>query len=472
MDLQGYDLSELIQEYERRERRNRFLTLFADEKKYPKHRLFFSSGKIYRQRLFLAGNRTGKTTAALCEVVMHLTGEYPENWEGHRFDKAPEFWIVGRDGKTLKDTLQVMLLGKIGEFGSGLVPNDKLDHKSLSDATKTSSGVESFRVKHITNAWSYVQFRTAESGRAAFQGTERSILIDEECPSDVYEECLLRTMTGNNILMLTFTPLTGMTELLKNFYEGQFKPGDMQLGKGKYVIQTSMDECPHLDKDAVEEILASCHPSQRDARRMGIPELGAGSIYPLAEKDILVESFEIPAHYKRLYALDVGWHNTAAVWIAIDPDTDTIYVYAEYKRGQVEPTIHAAAIKAKGAWIPGIIDSAAAGSGQADGKKLLDMYEEAGLKLENANKGVAAGIFTCYDGLSKGQIKVFNNCTQFLDEFREYKFGKDGKPLKVNDHLMDAFRYAIMKKDRAIVRQQRAVHIHDSRVSPMSRTGW
>ncbi len=288
----------------------------------------------------------------------------------------------------------------------------------------------------------------------------------------MYEECLLRTLTGGNILMMTFTPLSGMTELLKTFYEGQFKPGDMSLGKGKYVVQVSMNECPHLKPDDVEEILASCHPSQRDARRMGIPELGAGSIYPLAEKDILVEPFEIPVHYKRLYGMDVGWHNTAAVWIAIDPDTNTKYVYAEYKKGQVEPTIHAAAIKAKGHWIPGIIDSAASGSAQADGRKLMEMYEEAGLRLENANKAVSAGIFTCYDGMARGEIKIFSNLSGFLDEFREYKFGKDGKPLKVNDHLMDAFRYAIMKADRAITRPVKSVTVYDTRVDLGSRTGW
>lgn len=403
---------------------------------------------------------------------MHLTGEYPKDWNGHRFTKAPEFWVVGRDGKTVKDTLQPMLLGKVGELGTGLVPADKLDFLTLSEATKTSSGIDSFRVQHITGAWSYVQFRTAEAGRAAFQGTERSILIDEECDTAVYEECLLRTLTGGNILMLTFTPLTGMTPLLKNFYEGTFRPGDLELGLGKFVVQTSMKECPHLDAVAVEEILASCHPSQREARLAGIPELGAGSIYPVAEKDFLVAPFEIPAHYKRLYGLDVGWHNTAACWIAVDPDTDTKYVYAVYKKGQVEPVVHASAIKAKGNWIPGIIDSAAAGASQENGKRLLDLYEAEGLNLEGANKAVSAGIFTCYNGLSTGQIKVFSNLDLFLDEFREYKFDEKGKVLKVNDHIMDAFRYAIMKIDKAITKPIPKQYNMDHRVSPTARTGW
>ena len=472
IETEELDLKDLIEEYLRREKRNKFLTLFADKSRYPAHNIFFEKGVNHRQRLFLAGNRTGKTTAALCEIICHMSGEYPTDWKGKRFDRANEWWLVGRDGKTIKDTLQPMLLGKVGDFGSGLIPRDVLDFNSLSEATKTSSGVDSFRIRHISGEWSYAQFRTAEAGRAAFQGTERSILIDEECPLAVYEECLMRTMTGGNILMLTFTPLYGLTPLIQGFYEGTFRPGNMDLGIGKYVIQTSMDDCPHLSKTDIEEILASCHPSQREARRLGIPELGAGHIYPVAEEDIIVEPFELPAHYKRLYGMDVGWKNTAACWIAIDPDTNTKYVYADYKRGEVEPSVHAQALKSKGSWIPGIIDSASNASSQADGKKLMELYTALDLKLENANKAVEAGLFTCYDGLSKGDIKVFKTCDKFLDEYRQYKRDANGKVHKVNDHVMDAFRYGIMKIDKAITRPINKQYIMDNTVATTSRTGW
>jgi phage terminase large subunit-like protein len=472
VNLDGYDLKELVEEYQRRAERNRFLTMFADREKYPKHNLFFAMGGKLRQRLFLAGNRVGKTTAALCEVVMHLTGEYPIDWVGHRFTKPPEFWIVGRDGKTIKDTLQPMLLGKIGEFGSGLVPRDKLDFLSLSEATKTASAVESFRVMHSSGKWSYVQFRTAESGRAAFQGTERSILIDEECPVAVYEECLLRTMTGGNILMMTFTPLFGYTPLLKTYYEGPFRSGDINLGIGKFVVQVSMNECPHLLPSDIEEILSSCHPSQREARRMGIPELGAGSIFPVPEEDILVDDFEIPDYWPRIYGMDVGWKNTAACWIALNPDTGEKFIYGEYKRGEVEPAVHVAALKSKGSWIPGIIDSAANSSSQMDGKNLKEEYEKLGLELVNANKAVEAGLFRCYDGFSKGEIKVMRKCSKFMEEYREYKRDSNGKVHKTNDHIMDAFRYAIMKIELAITKPKPKQYISDAKVSPNARVGW
>ena len=40
------------------------------------------------------------------------------------------------------------------------------------------------------------------------------IWVDEEPPADVYSECLLRLMTVDGLLMLTFTPLMGMSEVV------------------------------------------------------------------------------------------------------------------------------------------------------------------------------------------------------------------------------------------------------------------
>ncbi len=37
---------------------------------------------------------------------------------------------------------------------------------------------------------------------------------------DIYSECLLRTMTTNGVIILTFTPLQGLTELVLSFLPG------------------------------------------------------------------------------------------------------------------------------------------------------------------------------------------------------------------------------------------------------------
>jgi hypothetical protein len=140
----------------------------------------------------------------------------------------------------------------------------------------------------------------------------------------------------------------------------------------------------------------------------------------------------------------VGWNRTAAIWGAWDRDSDTVYLWSEYYAGQVPPAIHAAGILARGSWIPGCIDPASAGAGQKDGSRLIDEYRALGLSVVEADNTVEAGLFAVYQRMSRGGLKVFSTCRNWLAEFRIYRRDEIGKIVKENDHLMDATRYLIM----------------------------
>lgn len=191
-------------------------------------------------------------------------------------------------------------------------------------------------------------------------------------------------------------------------------------------------------------MLKAMPPHMRDARSKGIPALGSGSIYPVSEADVVVADFELPDHWPRVYGLDVGWNNTAAIWGAWDRETDCVYLYSEYKRGQAEPSAHAAAIRLRGDWIGGVIDPASAGSSQKDGSRLIDIYKRLGLDLSKANNEVEAGLLEIYRRLTEGRIKIFRSCQQWLSEFRLYRRDDKGRVVKDHDHLMDATRYLVM----------------------------
>lgn len=206
----------------------------------------------------------------------------------------------------------------------------------------------------------------------------------------------------------------------------------------------SWDDVPHLSEKDKADLRASFPAYQVDARTKGIPQLGSGAIYPVPESDIVVEPFEIPRHWVRAYGLDVGWNRTAAIWGATDRDTRTTYLYAEHYRGQAEPSVHADAIKSRGAWIPGVIDPAARGRGQGDGEVLLQSYKDLGLDLIPANNAVEAGIYEVWQDLSAGRIKVFKTLQNWLAEFRIYRRDEKGRIVKDKDHAMDATRYLRM----------------------------
>jgi hypothetical protein len=191
----------------------------------------------------------------------------------------------------------------------------------------------------------------------------------------------------------------------------------------------------------IEDLSRSIAPHQREARMNGTPSLGSGAIFPVPEEDIVTEPFQIPAWYPRIYGLDVGWNRTAAVWGAVDRETDTVYLYSEHYRGQAEVPVHAKAIRLRGEWIPGVIDTAARGRSQADGRSLWSLYDEEGLILHNANKAVEAGLMDVLDRLSSGRLKVFNTLQHWIGEYRLYRRDEKGRVVKENDHLMDATRY-------------------------------
>lgn len=439
-----FDLLTTLEKYDYNYSGRKIDSFFATEEnrnQYKKTLEFFKQGAIYSQRLLMAANRTGKTVAGAYELTCHATGIYPDWWEGKRFDKPITAWVVGDRSKTVRDILQLELLGEYDHMGTGMIPRTTIDKHNK--AMGLGDSIDVIDIKHSSGGRSVIQFKTYEQGRKAFEGTAKDIIwLDEEGPEEIYLECLYRTASTNGILFITFTPLWGLTQLVNNFVKA---PPE----SSKSVVNMTWDDVPHLTDKIKTELLASTPPFMRDARTKGIPQLGAGAIYPVPESDFVIPPIEIPKYWKRLFALDVGWGNTAAAWLAIDPETDIYYIYSDYKKGQEQPFVHAQAIKSRGSWIPGVVDPASMGSGQDDGQKIKEQYEEAGLKLDLANNAVEAGIYAVWERLSTGKLKIFNSCVGLLEEFRMYHRDEKGHIVKKHDHIMDAMRYAVMTSSKA-----------------------
>lgn len=441
---------ELLEEQARRATMRKVLNYYPEDGPlrralYPKHIAFFAAGGTHRERLMLAANRVGKTEAVgLYELVLHLTGEYPDWWDdigGRRFDRPVNAWAAGDTGKTVRDILQHKLLGQWGEFGTGVLPGHALVGTTAKQGI--SQAVEGVAVRHQpSGGTSKLLLKSYDQRREAFQGTEQDIiLLDEEPPLEIYTECLLRTMTNNGMLMLTFTPLMGMSAVVLAFLpNGKLQEG---VSPGKYVVMATWDDVPHLSAAVKAELYAAIPPFQRDARSKGVPQLGAGAIYPLHEDEITIADFVLPSHWPRCYGLDVGWNRTAAVWGAIDREDSTLYLYSEHYKGQAEPVVHTSSIKARGDWVPGVIDPASRGRGQKDGEQLLQAYKDLGLDLGLADNGVEAGIHRVWERMSGGRLKVFKSCQNWLSEYRMYRRDEKGHVVKNNDHLMDATRYLV-----------------------------
>ena len=411
--------------------------------KYTKHMQFFQLGKAFSERCIMAANRIGKSEGiGAYETVLHATGRYPDWWDGHRFNRAITSWAAGTTSTTARDIVQFKLLGPPEANGTGLIPKKYL-LKTTPKAGGVPNAVDTILVKHISGGISRIKIKSYAEGRKSFEGTEQDLIwLDEECPLSIYTECITRTMTTNGLVMLTFTPLEGLTETVLQFLPG----GEIKENRAgsKSLIMATWDDAPHLTSQQKEKLFAALPPHQREARSRGIPQLGSGAIYPIQESNITVSDFAIPDHWLRCYSLDVGWKKTACLWCATDPTAKISYLYSEYYRGQAEPIIHAEAVKTRGVWIPGVIDSAAHGRSQEDGRQLFNIYYDLGLDIDNANKSVEAGLYQVWQLLSLNKLKVFASLVNWFAEFRLYRRDENGKIVKENDHLMDCTRYLVM----------------------------
>ena len=217
-----------------------------------------------------------------------------------------------------------------------------------------------------------------------------------------------------------------------------------EISESKYLVQASWDDVPHLTEKTKAELMAATPPYLRDARSKGEPSLGAGAIYPIELSEIEVDPFPIPPYWPRAYALDVGWNRTAALWGALCREEDCWYLYTEHYRGKAEPSTHATAIKARGEWIPGVVDPGARGRSQKDGEQLMVIYGNLGLTLTEAKNALEAGIYEVWLRLATDRIKIFKTLQNFKAEYRLYRRDENGNIVPGFDHLMDDMRYLIL----------------------------
>ncbi len=209
----------LLSEIKRERDTNKLRDLYPDDgplrrELYPKHLDFFTAGLHHFERAAIAANRVGKTWGiGGYETALHLTGLYPEWWPGRRFVRPLEAWAAGDTSETTRDIVQQALMGPIGEMGTGLIPASRIVGEP-SKRMGVAGAIDIVRVTRVGGGISQLGFKSYDQGRKKFQGTNKSVIwLDEEPPSDVYDECLLRLMTNDGLMLCTFTPLLGLSDV-------------------------------------------------------------------------------------------------------------------------------------------------------------------------------------------------------------------------------------------------------------------
>lgn len=430
---------ELVELYiQKHRRRGQIYDLYPDtgplrRELYAKHVEAFALGNECMIRAAQSANGVGKTLGlGGYEVALHLTGLYTDWWPGFRYERATRWWAAGDSHETTRDTIQTALFGEPGAEGTGLIPGDLI----LDIKWRSNKKIDYALIRHVpTGGASSIGLKAYEQGEDSFRGPNRDgIWLDEPPPYKVFSEALARLRGGPYPMMiLTYTPMDGITPLT---LEMEKQSPERRL------ITITWDDVPHLTEAYKTSLLANTSEHLRETRRSGVPSIGEGAVFPIDLDSVLIDPLDkIPDHWPRICGFDGGYHNTAALWAALDRDSDTIYCYTEHKPQPQPIAVHAAALKARGDWIPIVGD--AAGINQEDGRNLVEAYSEHDVDIILADKHQkSVSIDLTLERFLTGRLKIYKHLVQTILELRQYRY-EDQKIVKENDHLMDCLLYLV-----------------------------
>lgn len=449
---------QLVQALEEKARRAAERTVSRSFSKfYPWQIEFAAATKDSHEACLCAANQIGKTFTGTTIDAMHLTGDYPEDYPGHRFDFPPTCWALGYSMEKTRDLLQTALFGRLvgREFEGGLIPADKI--LGFESAGGTVNAMRTVRVRHRGGV-STMQFWSYSQGQHAIMGDVVDwVHIDEE-PKDqtIRPQVLTRTINGDRgkggRVIYTFTPENGRTELVIKFMDDP-SPDQFFMMKG-------WDDAPHMTVEKRDRMLALFPEYQRDMRSKGVPMLGHGRIYDLGDEFITCDPFDIPAHWYVINGMDFGWdHPQAHIRLVEDRDTESFYVTHAYKAPKVSANDAWGAVKVWAANVPTAWphDGLQNEKGRDDAVQQKVHYDNAGFKMLSAHatwpeggNSVESGLYLIGDLMRKGKFKIFRGLAPVMDEVRQYHRDEKGKIVKARDDLLDAVRYAFMMRRHAV----------------------
>jgi phage terminase large subunit-like protein len=462
----------------------------AQFRPYAKQREFFDLGATKKERMFNAGNQLGKSDSGAEETACHLTGRYPDWWQGRRFGHPTLAWACGMTAPKTMDINQLKLCGKPNtpnSLGTGLIPRECIGGDPVL-GRGTIGAYASIPIKHVSGGYSTLAFKSYEQGWQKMQGDGVDFIWLDEEPDDfrVYTECQARLIATGGSLIITFTPLSGETELYQSFARGDDPDKGFVNMTGEDVLNEPVNhfveqarrkakeeglilteaQLREKAREKYERDMGSFPLHERAARRSGQPIMGSGSIFPIPRETIEIPAITEPlGHWRLGWGVDFGGmggssrkfsHPFGAVLGMYDPITDIIYIAHALQLKNMLPIQHADGMKRLCAGAPVFWPHDGHRRTADDSPETTaSLYKGFGLRMWSDHATFKAGGYATETGImemqqrfTSGRLKV---CTQLLDwwdEFISYHRDETGEIVKVHDDLMSATRILVMMLPR------------------------
>lgn len=401
-------------------------------------------------RLYIGGNRSGKTTGGIAEDIFWLTGRHP-----YRVTPPPP--IAGRIVSVdFLNGIEKIIKPELARW----LPSSELKGGSWSTAYN-----KELRTLTLENG-SFVEFMSYDQDLDKFAGTSRDFIhFDEEPPQDIWLENKTRLVDRGGSYWITMTPVEGMTWV----YDDIYMPAKNNEPTLK-VIEVDMTENPYLHPGEVDEFISGLSADDKEARVRGKFVQVGGLVYKMFDPEIhVVDPFIPPADWEWYASLDHGFTNpTAWLWHAVSPDGRIVTFNEHYVSGEIVAH-HATAVHAKNI-INGrppdvyIGDPSIRNSTPLTGTSVHQEYMDHGIPIVLGNNDVEAGINKVATYLStpgegdRPQLVITRNCQNLIYEMQRYRFKtfasrkmrNDNNNREVahkkDDHACDSLRYFVMSR--------------------------
>jgi len=434
---------------------------------FEHQRQFFDTGDSDRRGI-LAANRIGKTVSTCYETAMHLTGQYPEWWQGHRFDHAITAMVAGEGWSQVAMVLQNELLGtqdvKIKEnIGTGAIPLASIIQETMRSDGANCMGVE---IRHTSGSKSYLLFANYTQEVRQMQGFKLNLAVfDEQPPDDFFSEIVTRTATTQGKILCSFTPLKGLNGLVSKFWNKE---------AGYDFIRVAWDDVPEYDpwgeafllKETRAQLERDYLPHEREARIAGKPVMGQGAVFQIRSWPTYKTGdydFREMRGIHRIIALDLGLVNDRTVITLMywNPYERTAWLHrqicvtgieeanpANYVQHLMRPEVFGTPIV-----LPA--DAGTQGRYTMSALSIRELFEQYELNVWSkpimnppdsegrTTNHKAYGINMMRQMLEAGTFLVNENCVDFLREAQNYYVDPQGR-FSDPDDTIDSARYALL----------------------------
>lgn len=408
---------------------------------HEKQRLFHQSEK--HTKLYVGGNRSGKTTGGVTEDIFWAIGKHP-------FRKVPDTPTRGR--VVAVDFIQGVEKIILPEFGRW-VPPSYLINGSWEDSYN-----KQLRTLELTNG-SFIEFMSYDQDLEKFSGTSRHYVhYDEEPPKHIFNECQARLIDTDGSCWLTMTPVEGMTWVFEDLFD---KPDE-----DVEIITVDMAENPYVSADARNRFLKTLDKDERDAREHGkFIQLG-GLVFKQFNKDThVIPSTTPPKDWEWYVSIDHGYNNpTAMLWHAVSRD-DQVITFSEHYASEMTIKEHAAVFHERNksfGRVPDIVcgDPAMHQRSPITGTSLIQEYGDHGvfISTEGIPKDVQVGVnrinqYLRLDANNKSHWQITEDCNALINELQRLRWktwanrkavfenNKHEQIHKKDDHACDSTRY-------------------------------